>query len=301
LALDLLHGWGRRRVMIGIAGLAIFLAVYITAIVLYSQTGMGRPHEIAHGQPASDGTTVICDIEELAPVKIELTAHITVVPGADLVDPVTHGLKDELTVAVTSVDVTTKQTWSKGAVPAVFPVRLTVTGDPSSYPFDRYQTGPLTVELFRGSAAPERSVVTVNDKIPGWRVTVAHAGNGAASVWNQVVLHRSPSTSAFAATMLAVLVALAGVGLFVAVQTWFGRREFFPPMTTWYAGLLFSVIPLRYALPDAPPIGFWIDVTVTLWVIVVLVASMALYIVCWWRHVRSKPAKPAVTAGAAQP
>jgi hypothetical protein len=287
--------------MIGIAGVAIFLAAYIVTIVLYDQTGMGRPHEIAHGQPASDGTTVICDIEDLAPVKGVLTANVTVVPGADLVDPVTHGLKDELSVAVTSVGVPTKRTWPKGAVPGVFPVILTVTGDPSSYPFDRYDTGPLTVELFRGSAAPERSAVTVNDRIPGWKVSVVEAGNGATSASDQVVLHRSPSTAAFAAIIVGVLITLASLGLFVAVQTSVGRREFFPPMTTWYAALLFSVVPLRYALPDAPPIGFWIDITVVLWVIVILVVSMALYIFCWWRHVRSKSAKPAVTVDAAQP
>jgi len=45
--------------------------------------------------------------------------------------------------------------------------------------------------------------------------------------------------------------------------------------------MLFAVMPLRNALPDAPPIGSWIDVTVTLWVIAVLVISMLLFISCW--------------------
>ena len=64
-------------------------------------------------------------------------------------------------------------------------------------------------------------------------------------------------------------------------------------MIPWYAAMLFAVVPLRNALPDSPPIGFWIDVTVVLWVIVVLVASMTLYIYCWWRHVRQHPHTPA--------
>jgi hypothetical protein len=91
---------------------------------------------------------------------------------------------------------------------------------------------------------------------------------------------------AFGVVILAVLIALAGLGLFVAVQTVRDRRKFQPPMTTWYAAMLFAVMPLRNALPDSPPFGCWIDVTIVLWVIVVLVISMTLYISCWWRHLR---------------
>jgi hypothetical protein len=275
----------------GIVGVAIFIAAYVGTILLYSHTGMGRPHEISHGQPTGDGTTVICDIEELASVKGVLTANVTVVPGPDLLDPVSHALKEDLSVTVTSTVVPAKRTWVKGIVPGVFPVPLTVTGDPSTWPFDRYETGPITVELFQGGKAPQRSSVSVFDRIPGWRVSVTDAGTAATPSPYHVVLHRSPSTAAFAAVILGVLITLAALALFVAVQTVAHRREFFPPMTTWYAALLFSVVPLRNALPDAPPIGFWVDVTVVLWVIVVLVISMALYVYSWWRHVRAKPAK----------
>jgi len=279
----------------GIAGVAVFVAAYAATIVLYSNTGMGRPHEITHGRPSADETTVTFDIEDLQSVKGVLTANLTVAPGPELLDPVTHGLKEDLTVAVTSVVVPTKRTWLRGGVPGVFPVPLTTSGDPSSWPFDRYQTGPITVELFREGKAPERASVTFWDRIPGWKVGVLGASNAATPTPYQVVLHRSPSTAAFAAVILGVLITLAGLALFVAVQTARGRREFFPPLTTWYAALLFSVVPLRNALPDAPPIGFWIDVTVVLWVIVVLVISMALYVFAWWQQ-RPTSTKPTATS-----
>jgi len=67
-------------------------------------------------------------------------------------------------------------------------------------------------------------------------------------------------------------------------------------MTTWYAAMLFAVVPLRNALPGSPPFGGWIDITLVLWVLVVLVISMLLYIACWWRHLRpdaDKPTNPA--------
>lgn len=275
----------------GVVGLVVLIAAYVATIALYAGTGLGRPHGLVDGRTTADGTTVIMDIEELQSVKGVLTANLTVDPGPELLDPETSGLNEELTVVVTSVIAPTKRTWPKGAVPGVFPVPLTITGDPSNWPFDHYFSGPITVELSHGGVR-ERAWVTFVDRIPGWKVGIRAAGIGAEPAPYRVELHRSPSTAAFATVVVAVLIAIAGMALFVAVQTARGRRKFQPPMTTWYAALLFSVVPLRHALPDPPPIGFWIDVTVVLWVIVVLVVSMMLYVYCWWRDLAPAPDKP---------
>jgi predicted membrane channel-forming protein YqfA (hemolysin III family) len=99
-------------------------------------------------------------------------------------------------------------------------------------------------------------------------------------------MRRSLSAAAFGIVICGVLIAIAVVGLFVAIQTLRDRRKFQPPMTTWYAAMLFAVVPLRNALPGSPPFGGWVDVTVVLWVIVALVVAMLLYIACWWRHLK---------------
>lgn len=64
---------------------------------------MGRPHEVLAGRAMTGGTTVTLDVEELYSVKGALVANLTVAPGPELLDPVTHGLKEVLSVAVTSV------------------------------------------------------------------------------------------------------------------------------------------------------------------------------------------------------
>ena len=81
------------------------------------------------------------------------------------------------------------------------------------------------------------------------------------------------------------------MGVFVAVQTRRGKRKFQPPMTTWYAAMLFAIMPLRNAVPDSPPFGSWIDVTIVAWVIVVVVVSMMFYINSWWRHLKPEADK----------
>lgn len=268
----------------GIAGVAVFVAAYLGLVTLYAVTGMGPPHPVTSAAPAGDGTTVTMDVEGIAPYRNVLTANLTVAPGAALLDRAGN-LKEDLSVAVTSAATPTTRSWPKGTQPGVVPVSLNINGDVSDWPFDSYHSGPISVDLFRGTEQiPERVSVSFVDRLPGWQVQAPGGRTGDLFAPYRVQVQRSPSTVALAVALLGVLVALAGIALFVSVATARDRRKFQPPMTTWFAAMLFAVIPLRNALPDSPPFGAWVDVTVVLWVIVILVFSMTLYVSCWWRH-----------------
>ncbi len=272
----------------------VVVAAYVVLLVLYSRGAAAGPLLVE--KPLSkDGTSVTLEVNEVQSNNTVLAANLTVIPGPGLLDPVTHSLKENLSVAVTSVAKPTNLTWSKGMFPGVVPVPLTLAGNIERWPFDQYKTGPLTVELFVGAAqTPERATVTFLDRLPGWRVQAVASKRGDLLPTYRVKLHRSPSTLAFAIVIVAVFIAIAGVAAFVAVQTLRDRRKFQPPMTTWYAAMLFAVVPLRNAFPDSPPFGCWIDMTIVLWVIVVLVVSMLLYIISWWRHLNpDRAAQPA--------
>jgi hypothetical protein len=278
---------------IGIVSLVVFIGAYVASIVLYVISGMGHPHQIAESSASGDGTTVIADIEDIQSNNSVLRANVTVTPGSALLDPLTRNLKEDLSIVVTSVVTAGKRTWSKGTRPDVFTVSLILAGDVANWPFDRYRSGPIIIELFSGAAqAPERATVTLVDRLLGWKVGATPDSKTDTPPLYRLDLYRSPSTVAFGVVILSVLIALAGLGLFVAVQTVRDRRKFQPPMTTWYAAMLFAVMPLRNALPDSPPFGCWIDVTIVIWVIVVLVISMMLYIRCWWRHLGHEADKP---------
>jgi hypothetical protein len=279
---------------LGIVGLVLFIAVYVGSIVLYADSGSGHPHQIADGAPSSDGTTVMVDVEDIQSSNSLLLANISVAPGPALLDPQTHVLKEDLSIVTTSVAASGKRTWPKGNLPDVFRVSLALTGDVANWPLDHYRSGPVTVDVFYGAAQEPAPVpVTLVDRLLGWTINVAPIGPSERGA-RQLELVRSTSTVAFGVVILGVLIALASLGLFVAVKTARDRRKFQPPMTTWYAAMLFAVMPLRNALPDAPPFGGWIDITIVLWVIVVLVISMVLYISCWWRHLRPDGETPSV-------
>jgi hypothetical protein len=285
---------GRRRwprVKVGfVAVIGIVVGAMLTSIVLY--VNGAASHRIpTTGNPTASGTTVTFDVVAVQNNYTELVGDLIVRPGPALLDQQTDALKQDLTVAVTSATTPTRRTWSKGMLPGVFPVPITLARDVERWPFDSYYTGPITVTLFNGAAqTPERANVTFVDRLAGWKANVTRL-NANPSAPYEVDLQRSASTMMFAIVILCIFVTIAAIGLFVAIQTLRDPRRFQSPMTTWYAAMLFAVVPLRNALPGSPAFGSWIDLTIVLWVLVALVVSMLLYIAAWWRAI-AKPKLP---------
>jgi hypothetical protein len=279
---------------VGAIALVVVACAMITSVVLYID-GAASQRVSTHGAAASGGTTVTLDLVNIQNNYSELVGDLIVRPGPALIDPATDGLKQDLTVMVTSTTTPIKRTWVKGMLPGIFPVPITLAHDVERWPFDSYYTGPVTVSLFTGAAQlPERADVTFIDRLAGWKVQVNRVNNASARAPYEVDLQRSASTLIFALVILCIFVAIAAVGLFVAIQTTRDPSRFQSPMTTWYAAMLFAVVPLRNALPGSPAFGSWIDLTIVLWVLVALVVSMLLYIAAWWRST-SKTSKTSKT------
>lgn len=275
--------------------IAAGVAAYVASVALYAQGA--TVHHGAEVLAGGEKTTATFSVEEIQSNYSVLIVNLAISPGSALLDPQTQHLNEELSVWVRSAATPINRTWTKGMLPGVFPVPLTIAGEIEKWPFDHYHSGPIEVEVLHGGegGVSERLPVTFVDHLPGWHVT---ASNGAGLGPYRVTLQRSLSAAAFGIIICGVLIAIAALGLFVAIQTLRNRRKFQPPLTTWYAAMLFAVVPLRNALPGSPPFGGWIDITVVLWVPVVLVISMLLYVTCWWRHLRPDVAAPADRAPA---
>lgn len=269
--------------------LAVIASAMIISIVLYID-GAAYHRVSSDGRTASSGTAVTLNIESIQSNYSVLMGNLVVSPGPALLDPATNSLKQDLTVEVTSVATPVKRTWPKGMLPGVVPVPLTLSRDLERWPFDRYYSGPITVELFIGPAqTPERASLMIVDRLPGWKIGASGPNKARPLAPYEIEMKRSASTMVFAIVILCILVAIAGAAVFVALQTLRDRRKFQSPLAAWYAAMLFAVVPLRNALPGSPAFGSWIDLTIVLWVLVALVVSMLLYIACWWRHLRPDP------------
>ncbi|MCB0933844.1 MAG: DUF4436 family protein [Mycobacterium sp.] len=85
-----------------------------------------------------------------------------------------------------------------------------------------------------------------------------------------------------------LVVAMACLAAAVAWSVATERRPVEPTFAGWFAAMLFALIPLQNFLPGAPPVGAWIDVCVFLWVEVVLLTSMGVFVLSWFRF-RGRP------------
>lgn len=263
------------------------LAVIIAGVFgTYLALSANRPesHRIDAAATPPGGIAVKLNLVRVQDSYSEIVGDLAVQPGSDLVDPATDGLKQDLTVTITSTTTPIKRTWVKGMLPGVFPVPLTLARDVERWPLDTYYTGPITVELFKGSSpVPERATVEFDNRLTGWSTSVRRTTDTNAAAPYEIDLRRSGSTMLFSVVILGIFVAIAALGVFVAIKTFQDPRRFQSPLTTWYAAMLFAVVPLRNALPGSPVFGSWIDLTIVLWVLVALVISMLLYIAAWWR------------------
>lgn len=283
---------------LGVMGLIVLVAgAYVALIALYADTVENvAANNLSDSPDVVTQSAATLTVEEMQSNYSAVVANLAISLGSELLDPLTHRLKEDVILRVRSAATPTRREYTKGMLPGVFPVPLTLAGHVERWPFDHYHSGPIQLELFRGANTenpPDLVRLTFIDHLPGFKVVPSNA-NGH-EVY-RLDVRRSTSTAVFAVVIVGVLVALAVLALAVAVQTMRDRRPFQPPMTTWYAAMLFAVVPLRNALPGSPPFGAWIDVTVVLWVIVALVSAMLVYLVCWWRHL-----KPPVVATPSNP
>jgi drug/metabolite transporter (DMT)-like permease len=130
--------------------------------------------------------------------------------------------------------------------------------------------------------------VEVTGGLDGWDASVQRVGEASQDSDRAdnviITLHRAKGPLIFDLGICLVLFALPALAFAVAIQIALGRRKFVPPFVTWFAAMLFAVIPIRNFLPGAPPPGAWIDQALVLWVLIALVTAMGLYMLTWYRQ-----------------
>jgi hypothetical protein len=258
------------------------IGIYVAVVSTYALGG--RSDGPDDRQPAPDGALVYLDVNAVSGETFSIQTRTSVYPGAELLDA-EGDLRDPMTVEVSPAATADSLTFAAGTRAGSQPVSLYADGDIRRWPFDGYQASDVQVLVFTGTGAARVAVpveVAVTDSLTSWAVDASESDSGGGKVLD-IDVTRTGATVGFGIAMCLVLLVLPICTLFVAIQTLRGRKQFLPPIVTWFAVMLFAVLPIRNLFPGSPPIGSWVDYTVVLWVVIGLTAALALYVTAWWR------------------
>jgi hypothetical protein len=239
----------------------------------------------------ADGTVVLVRIEQLHPVEHRLDVKVLVMPDDSMVDKRLNVLTADTSVRFFPRNDLGDLQYPIGKSPAQVATNIEAHGDPGDWPFDSYRTGTIQADVLVGTGENRQyrpARVEVTGVLEGWDVTVSRIGRDSADAGRPdnviLTLRRAKGPLVFDLGICLVLITLPTLALFVAIQMLTGRRQFLPPFSTWYAAMLFAVVPLRNILPGNPPAGAWIDQAVVIWVLIALATALVLYITAWYRH-----------------
>lgn len=271
--------------------LVVILAYLATLFGYWWLSGSAKELEATNDGNGSE-TVVLITLQALRTVDYKADAKVLVVPADTLVDSKLDVLKQDIAVRLHPWNSLGDLKFPAGAAPAEVTTTIDVNGDVNTWPFDRYKTEGISADLLIGEGEDRKIVpakVEVTGALQGWDLasdTVAPApaakGDGDAT---QVIFSRALGPLAFDLGIVVVLLTLPTIAIFTSVLVITRRKQFQMPFATWYAAMLFAIVPLRNILPGAPPPGAWIDVSLVLWVIVALVAAMVMVVISWYKQV----------------
>lgn len=273
--------------------------LYVAAVIGYAKSG--KPHIEERTAPVADGVNVALDPVSIDPEKHLLTVRATLFPEGSYLD----AAENEFAVPIRVTSRTLKESASYDidagqTVGGSYEFDIPVQGDPENYPLDRFEysnidydhggahtVAPLVMIekiLEDGSTRPANVGADPDD--PGGLVGWTDHWNlvGAGSTLNvKLVMERSGAVIAAVGVVVSLVLAMAALAALVAWSVATARRPIEPTFASWFAAMLFALIPLQNFMPGAPPVGAWIDVFVFLWVEIVLLASLGVFIISWFR------------------
>jgi Domain of unknown function (DUF4436) len=163
-------------------------------------------------------------------------------------------------------------------------------GDIQDWPFDRY-TSQIFAVAGVGTGADFRYVDTavyLQGSVQGWHLSTGDAEPSAGALLG-VDFQRSIAIMLFGLSLVVVLITLPVTCWIVGLKLYREDRLFEAGFLGWIAAMLFATIPIRNFFPGSPPPGSWVDVLVTLWVVVALTVALVIGMAAFIRHRRPNP------------
>ncbi|MEZ0349585.1 DUF4436 domain-containing protein [Mycobacterium sp. pR1184] len=286
----------RPRLSLGAFILAVVIGVYVLSLfgVHYLQRSEGPLPPLDLSEGGGNDTIVQLRLDDFKTTSNRLKVDVLVYPPDTLYDKRFDVLNTDVAVRLYPTNDLGDLQFPKGKAPAQVETTIEAHGDPANWPLDTYKTEKISADTFIGSGDDRKKIparVEVTGGLDGWDVTVSRDdetsnvnSRGLDDAQLVITMKRAKGPLVFDIFICIVLVTLPILGLSVAIPMVMGRRKFVPPFGTWYAAMLFAIVPLRNILPGSPPPGSWIDQAVVQWVLLALVSAMSLYILAWIRQ-----------------
>jgi Domain of unknown function (DUF4436) len=279
------------RIAFGVFLVVAFIGMYALSLFgfhfLAKSGGPLKPPDLN----ATDDTIALIRLEELKTVANRLTVKILVIPQENMWDKRLDVLNTDTSVRMDPPNDLGDLVYPAGKSPAQVATTIEAHGDPNTWPFDSYSTDTLSAEVLVGTGDARQYIparVEVTGALEGWDVSVQHVGEASQESKTPdnviITLHRAKGPLIFDIGICLVLFALPALAFAVVIPMLLRKRKFVPPFGTWFAAMLFAVIPIRNFLPGTPPPGAWIDQALVIWVLIALVAAMAVYMISWYRQ-----------------
>lgn len=282
-----LKGSGRKHA--GAASAFAIIFVYLVSVAGYfwldSKAAAVEPGDLQN----SSETVVLLEFTAIRPVDNTVEASVLVIPERNLADEF-GALNTDMRVRLFPSNDFGELSYPIGHTPGREIVSMFTLGDADRWPFDSFNTGTISADVSVGSGEARRYVparVEIAGSLNGWDIRVdRHAAGTGGHVDDNAsaIFSRSRGPLALIAGFCLVLLALPAIALFVAIELLLGRKAFQPAFSTFFAAMLFSVVPIRNVLPGSPPAGSWIDEAVTVWVLIALTMATVIYVIAWARR-----------------
>jgi len=171
----------------------------------------------------------------------------------------------------------------QGDVVPTIEQRFGLSGTPTDYPFDRYQTMMgLNVVTDDGTVLP--TTITVSNTDSFFWTTPSLDNEYGDGIDVDLLMRRSTPTLVFAVFVMVLMLGLAAAAVTAAYYMLRWRRGLVLPACSMMAAILFALIPLRNAVPGAPPIGSLIDFASFFIAEAVISMSLITSVVLGYRH-----------------
>lgn len=273
------------------AAVAAIIAIYIGSVAGYFWIDSAAHTLEPRSLDAGTETVVLLDLTAIHPTDNRVDVEVVVIPQREFLDPDFGTLNTDMVVRLCPCTEFGELVFPTGQAPKVAKTALLANGDADRWPFDTYTTKTIGADVYVGSGQSRRWVparVEVSGSLYGWDIRSDRAGpvthSGGADDSATITFTRARGPLALIFGICLVLLTLPAMALFAAIEMLVGRKKFQPPFATWFAAMLFAVVPIRNVLPGNPPAGSWIDEALVLWVLIALVAAMVIYLVTWARR-----------------